>query len=58
MMTETVRPTSAQQLEDAISWALAGDHPLTVSGNGTKAGLGKPAGTGTRLDGPVRDRVL
>ena len=50
MMTETVKPTSPQQLEDAISWALAGDHPLTVSGNGTKAGLGKPAGTGTRLD--------
>ena len=49
-MTETIKPATAQQLEDAIGWAVAGDHPLTVLGNGTKAGLGKPVGTDTRLD--------
>ena len=49
-MTETVKPTNPKQLEDAISWALAGDHPLTVLGNGTKSGLGKPIRTDICLD--------
>ena len=41
-MAETLRPGTADQLREAIAWAVAGEKPLEVVGAGTNRGLGRP----------------
>jgi glycolate oxidase FAD binding subunit len=49
-MSETLRPTTADQLRDAIAWAAAEENPLEVIGAGTKRGLGRPLDCDHTLD--------
>ena len=49
-MTETFKPGSAEEVRDAVSWALAQETPLEVQGAGSKSGLGRPADGGHVLN--------
>src|SRR5262249_32078126 len=49
-MTETLRPRSPKEVEDAVQWALAQGRPLEVIGNASKRALGRPAQTDLTLD--------
>ncbi|MEA2904423.1 MAG: glycolate oxidase binding subunit [Alphaproteobacteria bacterium] len=49
-MTDTLRPRSAKDVEDAVRWALAEGKTLEVAGHGSKRGIGRPAQTDARLD--------
>lgn len=48
-MTQFV-PETAEQLKDAVAWAVAEEYPLAVKGTGTKAGLGRPMETEHEID--------
>ena len=49
-MTETLRPRSPKEVEDAVQWALAKTRPLEIIGNASKRALGRPAQTDLTLD--------
>jgi len=49
-MTDTLRPRSPKEVEDAVQWALTKDRPLEVIGNASKRALGRPAQTDLTLD--------
>ena len=41
-MAESLAPTDADGLADAVRWAVAGEHPLEVIAGGSKQTLGRP----------------
>jgi glycolate oxidase FAD binding subunit len=49
-MTQTLKPSTAPQLRDAIAWAAAEEAALEVVGGGTKRGLGRPLQASHTLD--------
>jgi len=49
-MTETLKPTDAAQVLEAVRWAAAEATPLDVAGRGSKRGFGRAAPPGPRLD--------
>ena len=49
-MTEAFKPTSLDELRDAIAWALANEARLEVVAQGTKRGIGRPDRKSTRLN--------
>ena len=49
-MTETLKPDNAEQVLDAVKWAVSEATPLEVRALGTKAGFGRPVQAGRVLD--------
>lgn len=49
-MRSDLRPTSIEQIVDAVRGALADQQPLEIVGRGTKRGLGRPVQAGATLD--------
>jgi len=49
-MSETLKPRTAEQIEEAIRWALAGKTPLEVIGGGSKRAFGRPMAAAHALD--------
>ncbi|PIW30802.1 MAG: glycolate oxidase subunit GlcE [Rhodospirillales bacterium CG15_BIG_FIL_POST_REV_8_21_14_020_66_15] len=49
-MTETLKPENADQVLDAVKWAVSEATPLEVRGSGTKEGFGRPVQAGRVLD--------
>jgi glycolate oxidase FAD binding subunit len=49
-MTEILKPDTADQVLDAVKWAVSAATPLDVRGTGTKAGFGRPVQAGRVLD--------
>jgi len=48
-MTQFV-PETAEQLKDAVAWAVAEEYSVAVKGAGTKAGFGRPMRTEHEID--------
>ena len=49
-MGETFRPASLDQLRDVVAWAVSEEATLAVSGNGSKAGFGRPVDAAHQLE--------
>ncbi|HBC06348.1 MAG TPA: 2-hydroxy-acid oxidase, partial [Rhodospirillaceae bacterium] len=49
-MTEILKPDNADQVLDAVKWAVSEATPLDVRGTGSKAGFGRPVQAGRVLD--------
>lgn len=49
-MTQTLAPTTTDQVRDAVAWAVESATPLTVQGHGSKRALGRPTNTTATLD--------
>jgi glycolate oxidase FAD binding subunit len=49
-MTDTLKPRSAEDVEDAVQWALARGAALELVGRGTKRAIGRPAQSDVTLD--------
>jgi glycolate oxidase FAD binding subunit len=49
-MTDTFRPSSPKDVEDAVRWALDQGRALELVGNGTKRVIGRPAQSDLTLD--------
>jgi len=49
-MTEILKPDTADQVLDAVKWAVSEATPLDVRGTGSKAGFGRPVQAGQVLD--------
>ncbi len=49
-MTETLRPETAEQVLDAVTWAVGSETPLAVLGQGSKQGFGRATEAGHCLD--------
>ncbi len=49
-MTESLRPENAEQVREAVAWAVSEEAPLEVLGLGSKRGLGRPLQTQHTLD--------
>ena len=49
-MTETLKPENADQVLDAVKWAVSEATPLDVWGSGSKSGFGRPVQAGRVLD--------
>jgi len=49
-MTETLKPTNAAQVLEAVKWAAAEGTPLDVVGRGSKRGFGRAAAPSVGLD--------
>src|SRR5689334_21510696 len=49
-MADTLKPRNAQEVEEAVRWALANDRPLEVLSRGSKRGAGRPSQTDIALD--------
>ncbi|WP_422374996.1 glycolate oxidase subunit GlcE [Roseibium sp.] len=49
-MEATLKPQSAQDVEDAVRWAAAEDQPLEIVGQGSKRDLGRPVQSAHVLD--------
>jgi len=49
-MTETLKPQSAEQVQDAIHWALAGNASFEVAGGASKRAYGRPLDAAHHLD--------
>lgn len=47
---DSLKPTDAKQLRDALAWAAAESEPLEIVAGGTKAALGRPQRPARRLD--------
>ena len=41
-MAENFKPRSAEELCEAVAWAVAEEQPLDIRGQGSKAALGRP----------------
>ena len=48
-MAESLVPTDADGLADAVSWAVAGEHPLEAIAGGSKRTLGRPVQSAATL---------
>jgi glycolate oxidase FAD binding subunit len=57
-MTQTLKPSTAPQLRDAIAWAAAEEATLEIVGGGTKRGLGRPLQASHTLDLSVMTGVV
>jgi glycolate oxidase FAD binding subunit len=49
-MSETLKPTDAAEVLQAVQWAVASGRPLEVLGRGSKRGFGRPGGAAVGLD--------
>jgi glycolate oxidase FAD binding subunit len=49
-MTDTLKPRDAQEVEDAVRWALGNDKALELAGQGSKRAIGRPSQTDITLD--------
>lgn len=49
-MSQTLKPSTAPQLRDAIAWAASDETALEIVGGGTKRGLGRPPQASHTLD--------
>src|SRR6202161_4134506 len=49
-MADTLKPSDAKEVEEAIRWALAGGKALEVVGRGTKRTIGRAAQWDATLD--------
>src|SRR5579862_6386089 len=49
-MSELMRPRDSKQVEEAISWALAGGKALEIVGRGSKRAIGRAAQWDATLD--------
>ena len=49
-MTEILKPDTADQVLDAVKWAVSEATPLDVRGTGSKAGFGRPVQASQVLD--------
>jgi glycolate oxidase FAD binding subunit len=49
-MTDTLKPRSAKDVEDAVQWALARGAALELVGRGSKRAIGRPAQSDLTLD--------
>src|SRR5215470_4949625 len=49
-MTDTLKPRTAKEVEDAVQWALARGAALELVGRGTKRAIGRPAQSDLTLD--------
>src|SRR5258705_6432011 len=50
LMTDTLKPQNAKDVEDAVGWALAEGKTLEIAGHGSKRGLGRPSQSDLTLD--------
>jgi glycolate oxidase FAD binding subunit len=49
-MTDTLKPRTAKDVEDAVQWALGKGRALELVGNATKRAIGRPAQSDLTLD--------
>jgi len=49
-MTDALKPRDAQEVEDAVRWALGNDKALEVAGQGSKRAIGRPSQTDLTLE--------
>jgi len=49
-MTETFKPENAEQVVEAVAWAVAEGQPLEATGCGSKPGLGRPVQAAHGID--------
>ena len=49
-MTDALKPRDAQEVEDAVRWALGNDKALEVTGQGSKRAIGRPSQTDLTLE--------
>lgn len=49
-MSETLKPATPEQLQEAVAWALAEKLPLEILGQGSKRGWGRPVQAAATLD--------
>ncbi len=49
-MAESLRPENAEQVREAVAWAVSEEAPLEVLGLGSKRGIGRPLQTQHTLD--------
>jgi len=57
-MTDTLKPRTAKEVEDAVQWALARGAALELVGCGTKRAIGRPAESDLTLDLSGLARVI
>ena len=50
MMSDTLKPENAEQLLQAVQWAVAEKQPLEVVAGGSKRVYGRPMQTAATLD--------
>src|SRR6266581_6416874 len=50
LMTDTLKPRTAKDVEDAVQWALSRGAALELIGRGTKRAIGRPAQSDHTLD--------
>src|SRR5258708_16361474 len=49
-MTDTLKPRTAKEVEDAVQWALARGAALELIGRGSRRAIGRPAQSDLTLD--------
>ena len=47
---EVLRPTSGEEVREAVAWALSAGRPLDVVSRGTKSGIGRPGAAAAVLE--------
>ena len=57
-MAESLAPTDADGLADAVRWAVAGEHPLEVIAGGSKQTLGRPVQSAATLSLAAFDGIV
>ena len=57
-MSESLAPTDADGLADAVRWAVAGEHPLEVVAGGSKRDFGRPVQSAATLSLAAFDGIV
>ena len=57
-MSDSLAPTDADGLADAVRWAVAGEHPLEVAAGGSKRDLGRPVQSAATLSLAAFDGIV
>ena len=57
-MTDSLAPTDADGLADAVCWAVAGERPLEVVAGGSKRSLGRPVQSAATLSLAAFDGIV
>ena len=57
-MAESLAPTDADGLADAVRWAVASEHPLEVIAGGSKRALGRPVQSAATLSLAAFDGIV
>lgn len=57
-MAESLAPTDADGLADAVRWAVAGEHPLEVVAGASKRSLGRPVQSAATLSLAAFDGIV